>query len=102
MGEFDDALILTSPHIKEKRVADAQWLLSGHNRFQQSADPIHPYKGKLDHEFGPASATASREAKIWLGYPDDELNPTFGQQLYEYLNDTVLPHGLCRTSSGQT
>jgi hypothetical protein len=92
MSEFDNALILTSPWTTQPRVKDAQWLLAGHNRFAKSGDPIHPYKGQIDGIFGPKSTTASREAKIWLGYPDDELYPSFGQNLYGYLHDIVLPH----------
>ena len=92
MGEFDNALILTSPHITGQKVKDAQWLLAGHNRFKDGPNPIHPYKGKIDGNCGPATITASREAKIWLGYPDTELDASFGQIIYGYLLDVVLPH----------
>ena len=61
---------------------DAQWLLSGHNRFTGLA----PYKdGKLDSIYGLITAQATRRAKYWLGYPEGALNDKFGQTLYEYL-----------------
>lgn len=93
MGEFDDALILTSPPIKGKRVKDAQYLLSGKNAFAGSSNPIHPYKGKIDGVAGPATLTAARESKYWLGYPESELYASFGQTLYECL------HGLRKLSA---
>lgn len=86
MGEFDDALILTSPPIRGKIVKDAQWLMSGKNAFADTPNPIHPYKGKIDGVAGTKTMTAARESKYWLGYPESELYASFGQTLYECLH----------------
>lgn len=68
--------------MKGDRVKDAQWLLAGNNRFAGLA----PYKdGKLDSDYGPLTAQATRRAKFWLGYPENALDMVFGQTLYEYL-----------------
>lgn len=80
--EFEVPLILTSPHIRGDRVRDAQFLLSGHTRF----DGLAPYKdGELDGEYGPKTAAATKSAKFWLGYPAASCDRVFGQTLYEYL-----------------
>lgn len=87
MGEFDRALILTSPTIKGKVVKDAQYLLSGKNTFvDDELGTIHPYKGKIDGVCGPSTMTAAREGKYWCGYPESELYESFGQTLYEILD----------------
>lgn len=82
MPEYDVPLILTTPYIKGQKVKDAQWLLKGNNRFKGLA----PFKdGIVDGIYGPQSASATRSAKYWLGYPRAALNGLFGQTLYEYL-----------------
>lgn len=82
MGEFSTPLILTSPHITGDRVKDAQYLLKGNNRFKGLA----PYKdGKIDGDYGPVTAAATKSAKYWLGYPTQSCDRVFGQTLYEYL-----------------
>lgn len=86
MGEFDESLILTSPPIHTKRVKDAQYLMAGHNAFAETANPIHPYKGKLNSIADVATMTAARESKYWCGYPESELYESFGQTLYECLH----------------
>jgi hypothetical protein len=93
MAEFDTSLILTTPHLRGKRVKDAQWLLAGHNRFSTRKVPeqIHPYHGRLDGEYGPVCAEATKRAKYWLGYPTKSLNYSFGQTIYDYLTKTTLP-----------
>jgi hypothetical protein len=64
------------------RVDDAQWLLSGHNRFENLA----PLKdGDRDGVYGPITAGATKRAKYWLGYPLSACDMVFGQTLYEYL-----------------
>lgn len=68
---------------------DAQWLLGGHEPSVWRKDhgvrfPI-AYNLKQDGQFGPLSATYSKRAKFWLGYANDDLDPTFGQLLYDYL-----------------
>jgi hypothetical protein len=91
MGEFDSPLILTTPPIRGQKVKDAQWRLAGHNRFQTFTHPIHPYEGRIDGVYGPATAAASRRAKFWLGYPEESIRGMFGQVIYDYLTDKELP-----------
>jgi hypothetical protein len=86
MAEFTVPLRLVTPHMKDSgddhRVRDAQWLLSGHNRFKNLA----PYKdGPLDGDYGMLTAKATERAKYWLGYPEASIDQVFGQRLYEYL-----------------
>jgi hypothetical protein len=80
--EFDTPLVLTTPHMKGAHVRDAQYLLAGHNRFKGLAT----YKdGKVDGDYGPTSALATKNTKYWLGYPTASCDRVFGQTLYEYL-----------------
>jgi hypothetical protein len=80
--EYTVPLGLTTPNMRGNNVRDAQWLLSGHNRFKGLA----PYKdGAIDSIYGSLTAQATRRAKYWLGYPDKALDNIFGQTLYEYL-----------------
>jgi hypothetical protein len=66
------------------RVKDAQWLMAGNNRFKGLAT----YKdGKIDGDYGPLTAQATKRAKYWLGYPSDALNTMFGQTIYEFLRE---------------
>lgn len=82
MKEFETPLLLTSPHMRGDRVKDAQYLLSGHSRF----DRLAPYKdGIVDGDYGPATAAATKSAKFWIGYPSSACDRVFGQTLYEYL-----------------
>src|ERR1051325_1037881 len=85
MAEFDEALILTTPHLRGQKVGDAQWLLAGHNVYSDTQLPVHPYMYAIDKEYGPHTATASKEAKRLLGYPKDKQTNTFGQVLYNLL-----------------
>lgn len=80
--EFDTPLILATPHMTGQKVKDAQWLLAGNSRFKGLA----PYKdGQIDGDYGPVTATATRSAKYWCGYPTASCDRVFGQTLYEYL-----------------
>lgn len=82
MKEYAVPLILTSPAMQGGRVKDAQYLLSGHSRFEGLAT----YKdGNLDGIYGPATAQATKSAKFWLGFPTASIDAVFGQRLYEYL-----------------
>jgi hypothetical protein len=83
--EFENPLILTTPHIRGYRVRDAQYLLAGHNSFAPYVHSIRTYKGAIDGEYGPESALASKMAKYWLGYPEAEVDRRFGQGIYNYL-----------------
>lgn len=82
--QYDVPLRLVSPHMKGQKVKDAQWLMAGHNRFENLAT----YKnGKIDGDYGPLTAQATKRVKYWLGYPDSSLDTIFGQTLYEYLRE---------------
>jgi murein DD-endopeptidase MepM/ murein hydrolase activator NlpD len=61
-------------------VHKALFLLAGHNVFNKTFF-FGPFNGK----FGAAAATASKNAKFFLGYPESQLQPTFGQRLDDYL-----------------
>jgi murein DD-endopeptidase MepM/ murein hydrolase activator NlpD len=61
-------------------VHEALFLLAGHNVFGKSFF-FGPFNGK----FGAAAGTASKNAKFFLGYPEAQLAPTFGQRLDDYL-----------------
>lgn len=78
--EFATPLRLVSPLEKSDRAKDAQYLLAGNNAFKQN---FHP--GDVDGEFGPASAAATKRAKLLLGYPMSAVDNSFGQVLYELL-----------------
>lgn len=80
--EYAVPLIPTTPAMKGDKVRDAQFLLSGGNRFKGLA----PYKdGKVDGIYGPVTAAATKSAKYWLGYPLAACDRKFGQTVYEYL-----------------
>jgi murein DD-endopeptidase MepM/ murein hydrolase activator NlpD len=64
-------------------VHQALFLLAGHNIFGK-AFFFGPFNGK----FGGAAGRASTNAKLFLGYPDDELEPSFGPRLHDYLLGT--------------
>lgn len=82
MPEFLPPLVLTTPYMTGKPVVDAQYLLSGHNRFKGLA----PLKDSArDGVYGPVTALATKQAKFWLGYPLASCDKVFGQVLYEYL-----------------
>lgn len=96
-GEFSRSLILTTPHLTGKKVKDAQWLLVGHNAFSQKPQvepPVSTLTGRLDGEYGPVTAGATKEAKFELGYPVSKINNVFDQELYDLLTGhTKLPTG---------
>ena len=79
-------LVLSSPHETGQDVKDDQWLLTGKNRFQGTTNPVHPYKGPIDGDFGEATAHAANRARYVLGYPMSRVNiDKFGAQLRSYL-----------------
>jgi hypothetical protein len=85
--QYDTPLELTTPHMLGQNVKDAQWLMSGHNRFKGLAT----YKdGAVDGDYGPLTAQATYKTKYWLGYPDKSLDKSFGQTLYEYLLESPV------------
>lgn len=89
MAEFDTPLTLVTPHTSGRKVRDAEWLLSGHNRFSATKHPVAPYTGRIDGVYGPHAAGATLHAQYLLGYKNPST--VFGQQLYKYLLDTTLP-----------
>ena len=88
MVEFDYShpLALTTPHARGPRVRKAQDLLAGHNAWHDNSAPIRTYTGRLDSEYGPATASATKRAKYWLGYPTAECDRIFGELVYNLLN----------------
>ncbi len=61
-------------------IHDAQWLLSGHGRFQETY-----YHGTVSGTYDGPTALGSYEAKYWCGYPTTKLDHVFGAVLYSYL-----------------
>jgi len=73
--------------MKGKDVKELQRLLAGSNKFGKN---FHP--GKIDGDYGPYSAAATRRAKYALGYPSRALNTSAGRTLYRYLSGSkALP-----------
>lgn len=79
MKEFAKALVLASPNLTGKRVLDAQYVLH-FNRFET---PFHTTV--RDGVYGEKTATSARTAKWELGFPQSQVNGSFGQRLYDYL-----------------
>ncbi len=69
-------LHLTNPLMTGPDVKAVQKLLA----------PYHP--GKVDGEYGPATAAAVRRAKLALGYPPAQVNGAAGELLVAYLQET--------------
>jgi hypothetical protein len=84
-SDYNNPLILTTPNIRGQRVRDAQWLLAGHNAWANKQSPIHTYYGRIDGIFGVSTAGSAKRAKWWLGYPSNQVTPTFGKLLYNLL-----------------
>jgi len=83
MAQYTNPLRLVTPHMKGDRVKDAQYLMKGNNPFSGLAT----YKdGELDGDYGVLTAQATKRAKYWLGYPNSEIDTSFGQKIYEFLN----------------
>lgn len=80
-------LALTSPHTRSRAARDAQYLLSGNNRYAKSDLPIHTYHGKLDNVWDLQCGNAADRARYWLGYPKHMINlgGIFRDELYGYL-----------------
>lgn len=69
-----------TPHDPTPHVQGAQWLLAGHNVFKRTW-----YDGDLDGVVGQITADAFKTCKYDIGYPDSEVNRTFGPTLRDYL-----------------
>ena len=72
-------LHLTNPLMTGPDVVHLQTLLATY----------HP--GKVDGEYGPATAAAVKQAKWALGYPDAKCDQSAGPQLVSYLEGADLP-----------
>lgn len=79
-------LLLTSPPSEGPDVLLAQKTLAGGNVFGIDFKP-----GKLDGEFGEQSGSACVRAKTYLGYPPSRIQPSYGQELDDYLSGKALP-----------
>jgi hypothetical protein len=87
--QYDVPLNLTTPHMHGQKVKDAQWLLAGHNEIKVGGQLATYKNGAIDGDYGTLSAQATYRAKYWLGYPEKEVNRSFGQTIYELLNGTL-------------
>lgn len=85
--QFEQPLVLVTPHMRGVDVRDCQWLLSGNNQIilPGSKETLRTYTGRIDKEYGPTTAGAVKEAKWELGYAPGAINNEFGQEIYEYL-----------------
>ena len=79
-------LKLTSPYMKGKDVKTAQRALS----------TIGAWVGKIDGEYGPQTAAATKQAKWMLGYAERDCNQVYGSTLHEYLTGKKQPGPLMR------
>lgn len=73
-------LALTSPLMRGPDVVAAQTMLLSGGILNTDL-----LRGAVDGEFGPVSARASVRAKYWLGYPEAELQPIYGDKLHGLL-----------------
>ena len=74
---------MTSPYMRGNEVKQAQRALAK-NPFGQSY-----YRGEIDGEFGPLTASASKDAKFWLGYEPANVTQGYGVPLHEILRGEV-------------
>ena len=77
-------LIVTTPTIKSDDVKAAQSILAK-NKFGSF------YGGLIDGEFGPLTGTACKAAKYALGFPDNQIEASYGDTLDGYLRGEKLP-----------
>ena len=70
------------PYLNNPSVKNAQSLLAKNHygRF---------YNGAIDGSYGPITASATKSAKYWLGYPNKAQNTTFGAAIFAYLSGTT-------------
>lgn len=88
---YNNPLIVSTPPMRGDRVTTAQRMLAGHNTFHDSSSPIVVYNGRIDSEYGPETASATKRAKYWLGYIDSDCDGVFGELVYNLLKgDTLL------------
>jgi murein DD-endopeptidase MepM/ murein hydrolase activator NlpD len=67
-------------HADHGPVHDAQWLMSGHNRWA-----YHTYRLARDGVYDIETGKATYRTKYKLGYAQNFLNNRFGPDLYKYL-----------------
>jgi hypothetical protein len=75
-------LIVTSPYMRgaDIRVAQKALATNSYGDF---------YRGEIDGEFGPLTASASKDAKFWLGYETANVKAGYGEALHEFLRNDV-------------
>lgn len=78
------SLHLTNPLMTGGDVTLAQQLLA-----KNSYGAFSP--GAADGEYGPATASATKQAKFALGFPDDRCDSVFGPKLLGFLQGAPLP-----------
>jgi hypothetical protein len=78
------ALHLANPLLTGPDVVSAQTLLT-----QSRFGNFHP--GKIDGEYGSATAAATHDAKWALGYPEAACDGVFGDRIRAYLSGEALP-----------
>lgn len=75
----DRLIRLTSPHTVGPQVAALQRLMHAKGFFN----------GKIDSEYGPATARAVKQTKYLLGYPKDAVDMVAGDHLYGRLAGVI-------------
>jgi hypothetical protein len=61
-------------------VGRAQTILNGNNAFDNDW-----LRGTIDHVFGTETGNACRRGKYWIGYPEEDILPTYGPTFDAYL-----------------
>lgn len=74
-------LALTSPMMTGGEVLTAQTLLREGGILKRDL-----LRGPIDGVFGPGMGRACVRAKYWLGYPDSQLDPVYGDKLHGILS----------------
>jgi hypothetical protein len=79
-------LALTTPMMRGPEVLAAQAKLKSGGILKTDL-----LRSPVDGEFGPATARACIRAKYWLGYPETQLLPIYGDKLHGYLGGKTRP-----------
>lgn len=97
LGGTLKTLALTSPLTVGPDVIAAQQLLKSGGILQTDL-----LRGPVDGHFGPATGRACIRAKYRLGYPEDELDPIYGDKLHGFLGGAVRPITYMRRAKART
>ena len=89
-------LAVTSPFTVSDEVGYAQSVLNGNNVFKNDW-----HRGPINHVFGTETGRSCVRGKYWIGYPDSELDPTYGPTFDAYLTGEaeLTPQMLARIST---